>query len=65
MDWYEQLDANADAHRQMQKERELKEKENNSLVSCDKCKTEILKGDVRHCEEGDLCEYCYDIYLDN
>ena len=34
-------------------------------TNCEKCGARILKGDVRHCDEGDLCEYCYDSYLED
>jgi hypothetical protein len=36
---------------------------NDHYTKCEKCRDRILKGDVKHMENGDdVCEYCKDSY---
>ena len=39
--------------------------EDNNYTNCEKCGQIILKGDVRHVNGEDLCEYCYDSALED
>ena len=40
-------------------------KEEVEYTNCDDCGTDVLKGDIRHCESGDeVCEYCYDSHVE-